>query len=98
MPYRSIVNLIVLTLSLLLRIATTAMTHSLTTPDQVIQQLQWRYATKQFDPGRKISDAIWAALEQSLVLSPSSFGLQPWKFFVVRNPGLRQQLREHAWG
>jgi nitroreductase len=24
--------------------------------------------------------------------------LQPWKFFVVRNPALRQQLREHAWG
>ena len=74
------------------------MPHSLTTPDQLIQQLNWRYATKQFDPGRKISDATWAALEQSLVLSPSSFGLQPWKFFVVRNPALRQQLRDHAWG
>ncbi len=32
------------------------------------------------------------------MLAPSSFGLQPWKFFVVRNPALRQQLREHAWG
>ncbi|HSM81611.1 MAG TPA: NAD(P)H-dependent oxidoreductase [Nodosilinea sp.] len=74
------------------------MTHSPTTPDQVVQQLNWRYATKQFDPTRKLADHVWAALEQSLVLSPSSFGLQPWKFFVVRNAELRQQLRGHAWG
>jgi nitroreductase len=74
------------------------MANVLQTPDQVIQQLNWRYATKQFNPDRKISEPIWAALEQSLVLSPSSFGLQPWKFFVVRNPVLRQQLKEHAWG
>ena len=37
-------------------------------------------------------------LEQSLLLAPSSFGLQPWKFFVVRNPEIRQQLVEHSWG
>ncbi|PSN12199.1 NAD(P)H-dependent oxidoreductase [filamentous cyanobacterium CCT1] len=74
------------------------MSNSLTTPDQIVQQLNWRYATKQFDPNRKIPDDAWSVLEQSLVLSPSSFGLQPWKFFVVRNPDLRQQLRDHAWG
>lgn len=74
------------------------MTQSSSTPTQVVQQLNWRYATKQFDPDLTISDEVWAALEQSLVLAPSSFGLQPWKFFVVRNPALRQQLREHAWG
>lgn len=66
-------------------------------PDQILQQLNWRYATKKFDPDRKIPDDIWHALEQSLVLAPSSFGLQPWKFFVIRNPDLRQQLRQHAW-
>ena len=36
--------------------------------------------------------------EQSLVLSPSSFGQQPWKFFVIRNPQIRKQLQEQAWG
>lgn len=30
--------------------------------------------------------------------SPSSFGLQPWKFFVIHNPEIRQQLLEHSWG
>ena len=67
------------------------------TPDQIIQQLNWRYATKKFDPSRKISHEDWYALEQSLVLAPSSFGQQPWKFFVIRNPELRQKLQKHAW-
>lgn len=67
------------------------------TAEQIIQPLKSRYATKKFDPSKKIPDDIWHALEQSLILAPSSFGLQPWKFFVVRNPDLRQQLLPHAW-
>lgn len=74
------------------------MNHAALTPDQVLQQLQWRYATKKFDPTKTIPDEVWSALEQSLVLAPSSFGLQPWKFFVVRNPEVRGTLVEHAWG
>jgi nitroreductase len=66
--------------------------------ETIEQQLKWRYATKQFDPTRKIPEDIWKILEQSLVLAPSSFGLQPWKFFVIRNPELRRQLVEHSWG
>lgn len=68
------------------------------TPDQILQGLNWRYATKKFNPDQKIPDDAWKALEQSLVLAPSSFGMQPWKFFVIRKPELRQQLLEHAWG
>lgn len=66
--------------------------------DTVLHQLHWRYATKKFDPTRKIPDAVWNVLEQSLVLTPSSFGLQPWKFFVLTDSPLRQQLVEHSWG
>jgi nitroreductase len=65
---------------------------------QVLDKFHWRYATKKFDATRKIPEAIWTTLEQSLVLSPSSFGLQPWKFFVIRNPEIRQQLLPHSWG
>lgn len=67
------------------------------TPDQILQTLHWRYATKRFDPSRTIPEEAWTALEQSLVLTPSSFGQQPWKFFVIRNPDLRQQLQGHAF-
>ena len=60
--------------------------------DQLIGQLNWRYATKQFDAERKISAAEWATLEEALVLTPSSWGLQPWKFIVVTDPAVREKL------
>jgi len=60
--------------------------------DQLVNQLNWRYATKQFDAQRKISVEDWAALEHALLLTPSSFGLQPWKFIVVKDPWVREKL------
>ncbi len=66
--------------------------------EQLLGQLQWRYATKQFDPARKIPAAEWEALEAVLVLSPSSYGLQPWKFIVVENPAVRETLLPATWG
>jgi nitroreductase len=66
-------------------------------PEQLLASLQWRYATKKFDTTRKIPAATWTAIEDSLVLTPSSFGLQPWKFIVVENPGLRALLAEESW-
>ena len=67
------------------------------TAEAVIRQLKWRYATKKFDPTRKISPEDWHTLEQALVLAPSSFGMQPWRFYVVTDPAVRQQLRPAAW-
>jgi nitroreductase len=67
-----------------------------TCPD-FLSALRRRYATKQFNATRPIPANVWQALEESLVLTPSSFGLQPWKFIVVENPDLRQQLREVSW-
>ena len=67
-------------------------------PDAVMAQLRWRYATKKFDATKKIPADQWSKLEDALVLSPSSYGLQPWKFFVVDNPAIREQLLPHSWG
>lgn len=67
-------------------------------PDTLIKALNWRYATKAFDPTRKVSDADLNTLLQSLVLTPSSFGLQPYRFLVVTDPALRARLREASWG
>ncbi len=64
---------------------------------QLTTQLKWRYATKKFDPARRIAPATWAALEDALVLSPSSFGLQPWKFLVITDPALKAKLRPASW-
>ena len=68
------------------------------TPDDLLSRLRWRYAVKKFDAARRIPAPTWAALEESLVLSTSSYGLQPWKFFVVQNPETRAQLLPHSWG
>jgi nitroreductase len=68
------------------------------TPEDLLSALRWRYATKRFDASREISDEIWAALEQSMVLTPSSFGLQPWKFLIIEDPELRVRLRSVSWG
>lgn len=65
--------------------------------EHLIRQLRWRYATKQFDPAKKIPAEIWKALEDALVLTPSSFGLQPWRFLVISNPEMRQKLRLASW-
>ena len=61
------------------------------------KQLNWRYACKKFDPTKKIRDADWNILAESLRLSASSYGLQPWKFIVVQNPEIRKQLFELSW-
>jgi len=66
-------------------------------PQDLVSALSFRYATKQFDPARKIDPASWDALLQSLVLAPSSFGLQPWRFLVINNPKIRANLREASW-
>ncbi len=59
--------------------------------------LNWRYTTKKFDLTKKIpKDELLIVLE-ALRLSPSSFGLQPWKFLVVKDENLRREIRKNAW-
>jgi nitroreductase len=66
-------------------------------PETLLAALNWRYAVKKFDPTRRIPDATWAVLEQALVLTPSSIGLQPWQFIVVTDPAIKAQLRPAAY-
>jgi nitroreductase len=60
--------------------------------------LSWRYAVKKYDASKKIPAATWTALEESLTLSPSSYGLQPYRFFVINDPALRAKLQQASWG
>ena len=66
-------------------------------PEDLLAALRWRYATKRFDPSRRIPADVWDAIEESLVLTPSSFGLQPWKFIVVNDVGVRANLAGESW-
>ena len=65
---------------------------------QLLEQLNWRYATKQFDPKRKISAPDWATLEEALILTASGGGLQPWQFLVVDDPQVRAKLLLASYG
>ena len=64
---------------------------------QLLQALQWRYATKTFDSKCKIPATTWATLQETLVLSASSVGLQPYQFVVVNDPATRAKLMPHTW-
>ena len=66
-------------------------------PQQLLNALEWRYATKVFDPAKKIPADIWHALEQALVLTPTSYGMQPYQFLVVQDAAKRAALLPHSW-
>ncbi|MGJ8694727.1 MAG: NAD(P)H-dependent oxidoreductase [Verrucomicrobiaceae bacterium] len=66
-------------------------------PEAVLDSLRWRYATKVFDKERNIPSEAWSAIEDSLVLTPSSFGLQPWHFVVITDQSVKEQLLPHSW-
>jgi len=71
------------------------MNHVTTT--DLLEHLNWRYATKKFDPTKAIAPETWAALAEALVLTPSSYGLQPWKFLIVTSPELKEKLKPLSW-
>ena len=67
-------------------------------PQQLLEALKWRYATKVFDATKKIPDDVWQTLKRALVLTPTSYGLQPYKFLVIDSPARRAELLPHSWG
>ena len=64
---------------------------------QLVDSYNWRYAVKKFDSTKRIDSETWTAIEKSLVLTPSSFGLQPWKFIVISSPENKAKLPAISW-
>src|SRR5690606_1960272 len=62
------------------------------------KNLKWRYATKQFDATKKISDEAIGLLKEAIQLSASSYGLQPYKVLIISDPKVKEQLKEAAFG
>jgi nitroreductase / dihydropteridine reductase len=59
----------------------------------LIDKFNWRYATKTFDTDKKLSDEQIDTLVEAFRLSPSSYGLQPWRLVLVNNKEIREQLK-----
>ena len=62
-----------------------------------LENQNWRYATKKFDASKKISNQDLETLKEAIQLSTSSYGLQPYKVFIIENPEIREQLKPFSW-
>jgi nitroreductase len=60
---------------------------------RIIEDLNWRYATKKFDSTKKVSSEDLNIIKEALRLTPTSLGLMPLKFFIIENPELREKLK-----
>ncbi|MCR9173017.1 MAG: NAD(P)H-dependent oxidoreductase [bacterium] len=65
---------------------------------QIIDDLNWRYATKKFDPVKKLSEQQMETLKESIRLSASSYGLQAYKVLIITDPEIREALMEASHG
>ncbi|MEH6514702.1 MAG: NAD(P)H-dependent oxidoreductase [Maribacter arcticus] len=63
----------------------------------VLDKLKWRYATKVFDNSKKVSKEDLNILLDAARLSASSYGLQPYHFFVIEDNEVRSKLRKASW-
>lgn len=64
---------------------------------KLIEHLKWRYATKLFDPTRKISLEDLRQLQEAIRLTATSYGLQQFKVLVIEDSTIRKQLRQASW-
>jgi len=62
-----------------------------------LENLNWRYATKRYNESKKVSNEDLTDLKEALRLSASSYGMQPYKIFVIEDEEIRQKLRKESW-
>ncbi|MDD3475989.1 MAG: NAD(P)H-dependent oxidoreductase [Sulfurimonas sp.] len=62
-----------------------------------IDVMDFRHACKLFDEDKKISDADIREILEAGRKSPSSFGMEPWKFLVITNKELKAKIRPYCW-
>lgn len=64
----------------------------------IVEKLQWRYATKKFDKNKKLSAAKIEVLKKAFNLTATSYGLQPIKLLIIENQEIKDSLVQHSWG
>ena len=63
----------------------------------IINSLEWRYATKKFDPNRKVSNQDISTLKRAIQLAPSSYGFQLYKIIIVTDQATKESLVKHSY-
>lgn len=64
---------------------------------EFMEAMDYRHACKVFDDTKKISREDFDFILEAGRKSPSSFGMEPWKFLVVNNEELRKEIRPVCW-
>ena len=59
----------------------------------IIDYYKWRYATKKFDPNKKIPISEIEIIKESIRLAPTSYGLQLFKVIIIENQLKKEELR-----
>ncbi|MCK9443188.1 MAG: NAD(P)H-dependent oxidoreductase [Tissierellaceae bacterium] len=66
--------------------------------DYIVDVFKKRYTCKGYDPEKKVSDKDFNTIMEIARLSPSSMGFEPWKFVLLRNKKVLDEIRPIAWG
>jgi len=64
----------------------------------VVDAIRLRRAVKHFDPTHRMEQSEIDSLLKLTMLSPTAFNLQNWRFVVVSDDALRQEIRTASWG
>ena len=63
----------------------------------IIDYYKWRYATKKFDPNKKIPISEIEIIKESIRLAPTSYGLQLFKVIIIENQLKKEALRKFSY-
>lgn len=66
--------------------------------NNLIESLNWRYATKKYDEGKEISQEDYNSIKEAIRLTPTSYGLQLFTVLDVASEELKKSLVEASWG
>lgn len=66
--------------------------------NEFLKAMSFRHACKVFDESQTINEEVFEQILEMGRLSPSSFGMEPWKFVVVQNSALREKIKAFSWG
>ncbi|RDE22899.1 nitroreductase family protein [Motiliproteus coralliicola] len=60
--------------------------------------IEQRRAVKHYDPEGSVSEAAFNQIMNAVLLSPTSYNIQHWRFIRVTDPEIREQIQAAAWG
>ncbi len=63
----------------------------------IIENLKWRYATKKFDNSKKLTEDQVEQLKEIISLTPTSYGMEPYKALIITDKKIREELKKYSW-